>query len=362
MLTAIIGYCDLSRLAIKSNDPLNNFINQISKAAESASGLTRQLLAFSRKQTLEPRIVDLNSIISDMEKMLQRLLGEDIQLLTVFGSHLGKVKVDPGKIEQVIVNLAVNARDAMPKGGHLVIETCNVELDEEYTKTHAGVKTGYYVMISVSDTGMGMSKEVIKHIFDPFFTTKEIGKGTGLGLSIVYGVIKQSGGNIWVYSEPNQGTNFKIYLPQVEGEVETISTRNESEEMPPGTETILLAEDDNAVRELAVNTLEHLGYTVISAQNGGEAYLLARRMAKAPDLIITDVVMPSMSGAELVELLQKELWPEIKSLYISGYAENVITHQGILQEGIFYLQKPFRPLTFAQKVREVLDFKKPAHP
>jgi PAS domain S-box-containing protein len=355
MLTAIIGYCDLARLAIKSNDPLNNFINQIFKAAESASGLTRQLLAFSRKQTLEPRVIDLNSIISDMEKMLQRLLGEDIQLLTFYAPDLGKVKVDPGKIEQVIVNLSVNARDAMPKGGQLVIETCNVELDEEYIKTHAGVKIGSYVMISVSDTGSGMSKEVIKHIFDPFFTTKEIGKGTGLGLSIVYGVIKQSEGYIWVYSEPEQGTTFKIYLPRIEGEADTIKSRVESEILPSGTETILLAEDDNAVRELAVSTLEHLGYTVISAQNGGEAYLLARRMPKAPDLIVTDVVMPSMSGADLVDLLKKELWPNIKTLYISGYAENVITYHGILKEGISYLQKPFRPVVLAQKVREVLD-------
>jgi len=286
--------------------------------------------------------------------MLHRLLGEDIDLVTILPAGIGKVKVDPGQIEQVIINLAVNARDAMPQGGKLTIETADVELDEEYARKHVGVQPGRYVMLSVSDTGVGMSREVMDRIFEPFFTTKEQGKGTGLGLSTVYGIVKQSGGNIWVYSEPGQGTTFKIYLPRVD---EPLTEKKDEEvvrEIPRGSETILVVEDEETVRKLAMRLLKGQGYRVLEASDGGKAFLLCEKYKERIDLILTDVVMPGMSGRELAERLQK-IHPEMKVLYMSGYTDNAIVHHGVLEEGINFMQKPFTLESLARKVREVLD-------
>jgi CheY-like chemotaxis protein len=344
-------------MSLSARDPLYKNFTEIGKAAHRAEDLVRQLLAYSRKQALEPKVLDLNLIITEMEEILQRLIGEDIELKTLATPNLWKVMVDPIQIEQVIVNLAVNARDAMPGGGKLSLETANVELNEEYTRSHPGSKAGPYVMLAVSDTGCGMSEEVREHIFDPFFTTKEVGKGTGLGLSTVYGIIKQSGGNIWVYSEEGQGTSFKIYLPKVEGEAVPSFRKIVTDEVPGGHETILIVEDEQIVRELAVKTLKNLGYKVYEAQNGEDAYLLAKQLEHPVDLVISDIVMPNMSGMDLGILLRSKVWSDVKILYISGYTENIRVQQDTMGEGGDYLQKPFRPSSLAQKVREVLDKK-----
>jgi CheY-like chemotaxis protein len=273
--------------------------------------------------------------------------------VTILTEGIGKVKADPGQIEQVVVNLSVNSRDAMPSGGKLTIETANVELDEEYARRHIAVKPGQYVMLSVSDTGVGMTPEVKERVFEPFFSTKEIGQGTGLGLSTAYGIVKQSGGNIWVYSEPGQGTTFKIYLPQVD---EPLSELKEvvSEEIPRGDETILVVEDEETVRKLAVRILRGLGYTILEAPEGGGALILCEDFKKPIHLILTDVVMPGMSGRKLVERL-REIHPEIKALYMSGYTDNAILHHGVLEKGTNFIQKPFTLENLARKVREVLD-------
>ena len=355
MLSVIIGGSELAMRQLKPYDPSRQKLEEIHKAAERASNLTRQLLAFSRKQTLQPRVLDLNKTISNMDKMLRRIIGEDVELETVINPDLWKVKVDPGQIELVILNLAVNARDAMPKGGQLTIETMNIELDEDYTRIHPGTGSGLYAMLIISDTGSGMTKEVKEHIFDPFFTTKDAEKGTGLGLSTVYGIIKQSGGNIWVYSEAGKGTTFKIYLPKVLGEEEELQLKKVSAEIPKGSETVLVVEDDEHVRKLAVEMLETQGYKLYEARNGIEAFRVCQQMEKSIDLAVIDVIMPGMSGDELAKLLRKELWPDLKVLFMSGHAENVVAHQGILEPGIPYLQKPLNLISFTQKVREVLD-------
>ena len=355
LLTVITGNAELARMTLNPDDPLNYDIQEIRKASDRAADLTRQLLAFSRKQTLQPKILNLNRIIENMDKMLRRLIGENIDLLTVPDPDLWKVKVDPGQIEQVIVNLAVNARDAMPEGGNLTVETKNVELDKEFTRNHPSAVPGRHVMLAISDTGCGMNEEVKDRVFEPFFTTKEEGKGTGLGLATVYGIIKQSGGHIWVYSEPGEGTTFKIYFPIVEeGEAEDIIGRTASDFMPKGSESVLVVEDEDNVRMMAVRILKLQGYKVIEARTGGDAYLICQRMAKPVDLVITDVIMPHMGGPELVKLLN-ELWPELKVLYMSGYTPNAVVHDGILDSSTPYLQKPFRPIELAQKVRGVLD-------
>jgi two-component system cell cycle sensor histidine kinase/response regulator CckA len=354
LLTTIIGNADLSLMTLEDKDTLRENLEEIRKAGQRAASLTRQLLAFSRRQLLQPKVLDLNEVVADMEKMLRRLIGEDIDLETVLRPDLGRVKVDPGQIEQVIMNLAVNARDAMPQGGKLTIETANVDLDEGYAHKRPVTKPGPYVMLAISDTGVGMDKEVQSRLFEPFFTTKEKGKGTGLGLATVYGIVKQSGGYIWVYSEPGQGSTFKIYLPRVEEEAEAVREVQAPSARLSGSETVLVVEDDDMVLGLTRNILRRYGYTVLEARNGEEAMRVASEHQGPIQLMLTDVVMPEMSGRQLAYKLHVER-PEMKVLYVSGYTDNAIVHHGILDEGIPFLQKPFSPEVLARKVREVLD-------
>jgi two-component system cell cycle sensor histidine kinase/response regulator CckA len=355
LLTVIKGYADLSLLQLREGDPFWGHIKEIEKASDMAKDLTRQLLAFSRRQILQVKVLDLNSLVLDLEKMLHRILGEDIQLLTVLTEDLGRVRVDPGEIEQVIMNLAVNARDAMSSGGRLTIETENVELDEDYARTHVGVTPGPYVMLAVSDTGVGMSREVQEKAFEPFFTTKEKGKGTGLGLSTVYGIVKQSGGNIWISSEPLKGTTFKIYLPKVEGALDPLHRRADSASLREGTEVVLLVEDETPVLDLVARFLRHQGYTVLEAADGEQALRIAEAHGKERiHLLLTDVVMPKMNGRELADRL-KRLRPDLKVLFISGYTDNAIVRHGVLDAGVNFLQKPFSVATLGQKIRGALD-------
>ncbi len=356
MLTVITGYANL--LLSSQSDEHNQQskdIQQITRAAEQAANLTRQLLAFSHQQALQPRIMDLNEVITNMEKMLRRLIGEDIDLTSVLASDLGQVKADPSQIEQVIMNLAVNARDAMPQGGKLTLETANVELDHNYAPRHLDVTPGSYVMVAVSDTGHGMDEETQSHIFEPFFSTKEHGKGTGLGLATVHGVIRQSGGHISVYSEPGQGTVFKIYLPRVEEAAASTKQDRPSTESLVGSETILLVEDNEMVRQLAHQVLDKNGYKVLVAHHGPAALQLCRTHEGPIHLLVTDVVMPGgMNGYEVAELLTS-FYPAMKVLCMSGYTDEAIVRPGILKRETAFLQKPFTPTTLAQKVREVLD-------
>ena len=354
LLTIIKGYSQLFRLGLKESDPLRENIEQITKATDRASGLIRQLLAFSRRQILEMKVLDLNTVLWDLEKMLRRVIGEDIELVTFFADDLGRVKTDPGQIEQVVMNLAVNARDAMPNGGRLTIETANVDLDDAYAHSHIDVTPGRYVMLSVSDNGVGMSPEVKERVFEPFFTTKEKGKGTGLGLSTVYGIVKQSEGNIWVYSEPGKGTSFKIYLPRVEEAFEEIDEKVVNEELLHGSETILVVEDEEGVRQLAADILENQGYKVLQAHDEGDALRICEQNRDPIPLMLTDVVMPKINGRALYERLTP-LHPEMKVLYMSGYTGNAIVHHGVLEPGINYIQKPFSMEGLARKVRQVLD-------
>jgi PAS domain S-box-containing protein len=356
LLTVISGNCQLSLLDLKEGDPLRRSIEEIRVASDRASSLTRQLLAFSRRQTLNFMILDLNDILRNLDKMLHRVIGEDIELIYLLSKDIGKIKTDPGQVEQVILNLALNARDAMPKGGKLILETANAEIDDEYVQAHIGVKPGRYVRLSVSDTGAGIPPEVRERIFEPFFTTKENGKGIGLGLSTVYGIVKQSGGNIWVYSEPGYGTVFKVYFPRAEEPVEVWSEKVKEIETLYGGETILLVEDDEAVRKLAMQILRKQGYKVLEAKHGGDALLISKKYQDLIHLMVTDVVMPGMSGRELAENLLATR-PEMKVLYISGYTDNTIVHLGVLEPEIHFIQKPFTMEALAKKVREVLDSK-----
>jgi PAS domain S-box-containing protein len=355
LLTVIKGYSQISLIELEEDMPLKENIEGIKEAADRAADLTRQLLAFSRRQVMEMKVLDLNPILKNMDKMLRRLLGEDIELLIHLAEDLGRVKVDVGQMEQVVMNLAVNARDAMPSGGRLTIETANAELDDTYTRSHDGVIPGQYVLVSVSDTGMGMTPEVQERIFEPFFTTKEKGKGTGLGLSTVYGIVKQSGGNIWVYSEPGKGTTFKIYLPLMDGpKEETKEKKLIKENLPLGNETILVVEDEGEVRKLAVKILKGQGYRVLEASRGDEALQIQEKNNGPIDLILVDVVMPGMSGSDLVKRFSP-LHPETKILYMSGYTDDAVIHHGVLAEGVNYLQKPFTIEGVTRKVREVMD-------
>ncbi|MGC2236431.1 MAG: PAS domain S-box protein [Pyrinomonadaceae bacterium] len=354
MLTAINGYSDLILRKLGADDPLRHMAEEIRKAGDRASGLTHQLLAFSRKQILQPKTLNINDIVSDVSRMLQRLIGEDIDLKAILNERLGQVEADPGQITQVLLNLAVNARDAMPSGGKLTIETDNVNLNETYTSRHVGVTPGRYVMLAVSDTGVGMDEDTLNHIFEPFFTTKAVGEGTGMGLATVYGVVKQSRGNIWAYSEKGLGTTFKIYLPLIDKEAESIEAETLKTDLPTGTETILLVEDEEMVRALSKQILETCGYTVIEAVNGADALRLCEETGCDADLLVTDVVMPQMGGRELV-LRLAETRPALRALYISGYTDKAIVHHGILNEDINFIQKPFTPEDFARKVRDVLD-------
>jgi len=358
LLMTIKGCSELLLNAFDRRDPRREEVEEILKAGERATSLTRQLLAFGRRQVLQPQVLDLNSLVINMDKMLRRLIGEDIQLVTVLDQELWSVKVDPGMIEQVIMNLAVNSRDAMPNGGKLTIETANIIHDENYASRHISMKPGYYVMVAVSDNGCGMDKETQSHLFEPFFTTKEKGKGTGLGLSTVYGIIKQSGGNIWVYSEPDQGTTFKIYLPRVEKTAAVYKPKASSPPAPGGTETILLVEDEEAVRTMVSKILRNKGYTVLEAAHSEEAFEISERHEGPIHLMVTDVIMPQMSGPELAERLAPRL-PEMKVLYMSGYPDNTIVQHGVLEPGTAFLQKPFTLNALESKVREVLDGTRP---
>lgn len=354
LLTVINGHAELAMSTLDVRDPLREYLQLILKAGDKAASLTQQLLAFSRKQTLQIKVLNLNTVIISLDKMLQRVIGEDIELVTKSGKELWNVEADPGQISQIIINLAVNARDAVPDGGKLTIETQNVKLDEEYAATHPDVTPGQYVMLAISDTGAGMTDEVKAQIFEPFFTTKGEGKGTGLGLSTVYGIVKQSGGSIWIYSELGVGTTFKIYLPMVSEKEDKLTLKPDYVELPRGTETILVVEDEDGVRKLTCRTLKQLGYKVIEAENGGEALMICKELEKPVDLVLTDVIMPKVSGAVLIKNLQ-EIWSDFKVLYMSGYTANAIAHSGILDHDKPYLQKPFRPIDLAKKVRSVLD-------
>ncbi|MGH7544696.1 MAG: response regulator [Gemmatimonadota bacterium] len=354
LLTVITGYCDLLFGSLEPGDPKRADVEEIRKAADGAATVTRQLLSFSRRQVLQPKVVDVNEVLASTETLLRRLIGEDVELVTSLGRELGTVKVDRGQLEQIIMNLAVNARDAMPEGGKLTIETANAEIDEAYARTHAIEQPGRYVMLAFSDTGVGMDAATRAHIFEPFFTTKDPGKGTGLGLATVYGIVQQSGGFIWVYSEPGHGTTFKIYLPRVGTSAET------SEETPveagtlQGGETILLVEDAPAVRSVTRQALKRYGYTVLEAESAKAALRLATGHEGPLHLLLTDVVMPSMSGRELSEQVAR-LRPDARVLYMSGYTDDAVVRHGVLEAGVAFLQKPFTPEALARKVREVLD-------
>ena len=355
LLTAIIGYSTIALTNLDENDPVSADILEIKKAGQRAATLTSQLLAFSRKQVLQPRVLNLNDVITNTDKMLRRLIGEDIELVTLLGADLDSVKADPGQIEQIIVNLAVNARDAMPQGGRLIIETTNIELDDEFSRKHVGIKPGPYVMLAVNDNGVGMDVDTQLHLFEPFFTTKEIGKGTGLGLSTVYGIVKQSGGSILVYSEPGEGTMFKIYLPRVAEKPEALEATSKGRtEKLSGTETVLVVEDEGPVRRLVQTILERNGYSVLEANNGEEALRLMARHEGPIHLLLTDVVLPKMSGPQLAQSMTT-LHPGIRVLYMSGYADKASVQQGLLNSSTAFLQKPFTPDALAGKVREVLS-------
>jgi len=358
LLMVIGGHCEMLRKRLGADHPLDRNAAEVQKAAERAAALTQQLLAFSRKQMVQPTVLDLNEVVGDMESMLRRLIGEHIELLTTLTPGLGHVKADRGQIEQVILNLALNARDAMPKGGKLILETADTELDEVYAHQHPGAQAGSYVMLAVSDSGVGMDKDTQAHIFEPFFTTKETGKGTGLGLATVYGIVKQSEGYIWAYSEPGQGSTFKVYLPRVEEEVEETGPSVPVAASTRGTETILVVEDEEPLRKLVREFLEASGYRALEAGSGTEALGLAEKFEGPIHLLMTDMVMPGMSGRDLAKRLTASR-PEIKVLYMSGYTNDAILHQRGFRPGRLFLQKPFTLDTLANKLREVLQAREP---
>jgi PAS domain S-box-containing protein len=356
LLTAITGYAELSLETLPANAREREDQIAIATAAQSAAKLTRQLLAFARRQTIEPHVFSPNELLLDIDRLLRRLIGEDIDLVTLPASDLGMIRADPGQIEQVLVNLAVNARDAMPDGGRLTIETANVVLDEEYGRVHVGVAPGQYVMLVVSDTGVGMDEAIKRYIFEPFFTTKGPGQGTGLGLATCYGIVKQHGGTIEVYSEPHQGTAFKIYLPRVEGASDRLPPPQPSEAViPRGTERILLVEDEAGVRSLSARILSDLGYAVLEAADGEEALRIAQARADVRiDLLLTDVVMPKLGGRQLAEHMAA-IHPGVKVLFISGYTQGAVGPHSRLDRHVAFLPKPFTAVALARKVREMLD-------
>ena len=354
LLTVILGYSQILGEGVPAGSRLANSTAQIKSAAERAAGITRQLLAFSRKQLLSPRVINLNDILLGLDSLLRRLIGEDIEVLTVPANDLGSVRADPGQIEQVIMNLALNARDAMPRGGKLTLETSNVNLDASYAREHLPVEAGRYIMLAVSDSGEGMSEETQSRIFEPFYTTKEVGKGTGLGLSMVYGIVKQSGGYIWVYSEPQRGTTFKIYLPRTDQPAEPNIAEKRAASVQRGTETILLVEDDPQLRQLSSTVLAHCGYNVLVAASPEEGIAICEANHRDIRLLVTDVVMPRMNGRQLAEKIV-QVCPKVRVLYISGYTNNAIVHYGVLDPGLWFLPKPFSLSALVAKVREVLD-------
>ena len=353
LLTVILSY---SSLLIEDNEiPPHSLesVEEIKKAADGAAGLTKQLLAFSRQQVLQPQLLDVNAVVQSTQKLLNRLIGEDVKLITNFAPDLGVARLDPGQLGQIIMNLAVNARDAMPTGGILTIETANVEMDLTYVRGHPVAQAGHYVMLAVSDTGIGMDEATKERIFEPFFTTKETGKGTGLGLATVYGIVKQSGGFIWVYSEPARGTSFKIYFPRVNEAAVQAAVEAAPTPAPRGTETVLVVEDVSAVRGVAREMLERSGYRVLEAANGDQALRVAAKHSGPIDLLLTDVVMPGISGRVLAQQLA-EIRPQMRVLYMSGYTDDAVVNHGMLDPGLQYLQKPFTRAGLARKVHEVL--------
>jgi signal transduction histidine kinase/CheY-like chemotaxis protein len=354
LLGVIAGYGELLGKQLHDHPRLSKYCTDILKATERAAALTRQLLAFSRKQVLQPQVLDLNAVVADVEKMLRRLIGEDILLVTLPAENLGAVRADPGQIEQVLMNLAVNARDAMPRGGRLTIETANVDIDELYARSRPGVEPGPHVMLAVSDTGHGMKQEILDHIFEPFFTTKEARRGTGLGLATVHGIVKQSGGHIWAYSEPEHGATFKVYLPRVGGMKTVAAPATAEKEMPRGAETVLLVEDEAGLREMIRECLEASGYTVLEARQAAHALEIAQSHHGPIHLLMTDVVMPGMSGRKLAQSLAAS-HPETTVLYMSGYTDDAVVLHGVLAEDVAFLQKPFTIRALAQKVRALLD-------
>jgi two-component system, cell cycle sensor histidine kinase and response regulator CckA len=357
LLTAIVGYAEFAEASLPPEDPIAADIEQIIRAANRAAELTSQLLAFARKQMIEPRVLNLNNLVLSMDKLLRRLIGEDVELITRPAPDLGLVKVDPGQFEQILINLAVNARDAMPNGGRLTIETRNVLLGADDTRQYPEVIPGPHVLLAISDTGIGMNEVTRAHIFEPFFTTKERGKGTGLGLATCYGIVKQAGGHIWISSEPERGATFKIFLPHIEAEATPVTSRAGTALPRRGDETILLVEDEPLVRDLAVQVLRAHGYAVLVAGSGGAALALARAHSGTIDLLVTDVVMPQMSGTQVAQQLSATR-PGVKVLYISGYTESATVHHDVLEQGSAFLAKPFTPSVLAHKVREVLDSRK----
>lgn len=354
LLTVIQGNSELALLALNPDDPLADDIREIQFASNRATDLTRQLLAFSRRQTLQPKVVNLNEVIKNMQRMLERLIGEDIRLVTQTDEYLWRVKVDPSQMEHVIVNLAVNARDAMPMGGKLTIETSNQEIHSDIPQVNSKLRPGQYVMVEISDNGSGISEELQSQIFDPFFTTKETGKGTGLGLSMVYGIIKQSQGHISVYSKLNRGTTFRIYLPREMEQSVTGDIQSETGKLPIGKERILVVEDEDAVRTLTIRSLKSSGYKVVEARSGADALQICKELDKPVDLVLTDVIMPDINGPDFIGCLL-EIWPGIKVLFMSGYAADHIIQDGMIARGMPYIQKPFSPSSLAVKVRAVLD-------
>jgi two-component system cell cycle sensor histidine kinase/response regulator CckA len=353
MLTVIAGYNRMILDELSTMDPLRGYAEEILKAADRAGALTNQLLAFSRRQVMQPRIINLNAVLGQTEKMLRRLIGEDIQLVMSLDKNAGNIKADPNHIEQAIVNLAVNSRDAMPNGGRITIETGNVQIDETYVKTHMGVKPGDFVMVAVSDTGHGMDSVTRQNIFEPFFTTKQQGKGTGLGLATVYGMVKQSGGDIWVYSEPGQGTTFKLYFPLVQEPISSGMNEEVGISRQLSSETVLLVEDEAQVRELTAKMLKQLGYSVLTAENGDAAVEVSRAFTREIALLVTDVVMPNMSGRQVADSLVASR-PGLRVLFLSGYTEHAVVNHGVLDSNVNFLAKPFSRETLGRKVREVL--------
>jgi nitrogen-specific signal transduction histidine kinase/CheY-like chemotaxis protein len=354
ILTAIVGYTDLLAAELGTNAQQLEDLEEIRKAARRAAALTRQLLAFSRKQVLEPRIIDINGVVMNLDKMLRSLISENIELKTVLADNLAAARADPNQIEQVIMNLAINARDAMPDGGTVTIETRNATLDDAYAAKHVSVIAGEYVMLAVSDTGCGMDEKTQSRIFEPFFTTKPAGRGTGLGLSTVYGIVKQTGGNIWLYSEVGKGTTFKIYLPAIAALPEDIGKVAPAEAVAHGGGTILVVEDDEQLRRLTHRALASQGYTVLEADRGSTALDIARRHKGHIDLLLTDVIMPDTNGRKLAETIRAAR-PGLRVLYMSGYPDGAIASHGMLEPGVAYLAKPFTTEAVTRKVREVLD-------
>jgi len=354
LLTAILGNIEIANHRLRRNEGIQDLLGEVRDAAMSAAGLTRQLLAFSRRQIVEPRLLDLNELIAHMHKMLVRLIGEDIELRTLPGPGLATVRIDPGLAEQVLVNLAVNARDAMKDGGVMIVETATITLDEEYKRSHPLVEPGAYVRLAVSDTGSGMTDEVKRHLFEPFYTTKPRGEGTGLGLATIYGAIRQSNGHIEVYSEVGKGTTFKIYLPAESGAPESLTPPLDPRPVTGGSETILVVEDDERVRNIVTRVLREAGYRVLVASNGDDALMVAGADGQPIHLLVTDVVMPGMNGRQLADRLA-QAHPKSRTLFTSGYTENIIAHHGVLDRGIEFLSKPYTLEVLTRRVREVLD-------